>query len=160
MSDSTGTTISGSLLADNRSFVIVASRFNSFITEKLVAGARDAVQRHGGVGSAVDVVWVPGAWEIPLAVKWLVRKKTYDAIICLGCVIRGDTAHFEHVAGECAKGIASAMLDSEVPITNGVLATENLEQAIDRAGGKAGNKGWEAACAAIEMANLMRELDA
>lgn len=155
-----GTTYSAGLNASDLRFAIVAARFNSFITDKLAEGAKDAIVRNGGSEDAIDLVHVPGAWEIPVTAKWLAASGNYAGIICLGAVIRGATAHFEHVAGECAKGIANVMLETGIPVLNGVLATENLEQAIDRAGAKAGNKGWEAACAAIEMANLRRDLDA
>ena len=120
----------------------------------------DALIRHGGDGGAQSVVWVPGSWEIPLAAKRLTKQGKYDAIICVGAVIRGGTAHFDYVAGEVSKGIAQVSMDSDVPVTMGILTTDNLEQSIERAGSKMGNKGWEAATAAIEMANLMRLIDA
>lgn len=137
---------------------VVASRFNHFIVEKLVDGAIDALIRHGADGSEQLVTWVPGSWEIPLAAKKLAKRGDLDAIICVGAVIRGGTAHFDYVAGEVSKGIAQVSMECEVPVTMGILTTDNLEQSIERAGSKMGNKGWEAAAAAIEMANLNRLL--
>lgn len=152
--------IEAPLQANGLRCAIVASRFNHFIVEKLVDGAMDALIRHGGNGEAQTVVWVPGSWEIPLAAKRLVKQGKFDAVICVGAVIRGGTAHFDYVAGEVSKGIAQVSMDSDVPVTMGILTTDNLEQSIERAGSKMGNKGWEAATAAIEMANLMRLIDA
>lgn len=152
--------IEAPLQANGLRCAIVASRFNHFIVEKLVEGAMDALIRHGGDGEAQTVVWVPGSWEIPLAAKRLIKHGKYDALICVGAVIRGGTAHFDYVAGEVSKGIAQVSMDSDVPVTMGILTTDNLEQSIERAGSKMGNKGWEAATAAIEMANLMRLIDA
>lgn len=152
------TTIEGSLVATGLRCAIVASRFNSFVVEKLVAGALDALVRHGADKSAQTVVWVPGAWEIPLVATRVVESMKLDAVICVGCVIRGGTAHFEHVADGLNKGIAQLALSKDIPVGNGVLTVENLEQAIDRAGAKMGNKGWEAAVAAIETANVLRAL--
>lgn len=152
--------IEASLQAAGLRCAIVASRFNHFIVEKLVDGAMDALIRHGGSGEAQTVVWVPGSWEIPLAAKRLAKQGHFDAVICVGAVIRGGTAHFDYVAGEVSKGIAQVSMESDVPITMGILTTDNLEQSIERAGSKMGNKGWEAATAAIEMANLMRLIDA
>jgi 6,7-dimethyl-8-ribityllumazine synthase len=140
------------------SFGIVASRFNEFITARLLDGALDSLRRHGAEEDRITVVRVPGSFEIPLLAKRLAASRQYDAIICLGTVIRGATPHFEYIAGEVAKGIAIAGLETGVPIAFGVLTTDSIEQAVERAGTKAGNKGFDAACSAIEMANLLREL--
>jgi 6,7-dimethyl-8-ribityllumazine synthase len=148
----------GQLSAAGLRFAIVVSRFNSFITERLHNGAMDALVRSGADPDAIDVVKVPGSWEVPLAATELARSKRYDAVICLSCVIRGDTPHFDYVAGEAAKGIAHASAETGVPVAFGVLTTNTLEQAIDRAGVKGGNKGFDAAMTAIEMANLLRVL--
>jgi 6,7-dimethyl-8-ribityllumazine synthase len=153
-------TIEGTLDAKGLRFAIVVSRFNSFITDRLLAGALDALTRHGATEKTIDVVKVPGAWEMPVVVGELAKQKKHDAIVCLGCVIKGDTPHFDYVAGEAAKGVASASLQSGVPVAFGVLTTHTLEQSIDRAGAKSGNKGADAAVSAIEMANLMRRLRA
>jgi 6,7-dimethyl-8-ribityllumazine synthase len=150
--------IEGNLTATGRSFGIVAGRFNDFIVKPLLDGALDAIRRHGGRLEAVDVAWVPGSYEIPLAAKQMAVSGRYDAIICLGAVIRGSTAHFDYVAGGAAGGITSTMLEANVPVIFGVITTENIEQAIERAGTKAGNKGFEAAVSAIEMADLMQKL--
>lgn len=150
--------IEGNLAAAGRSFGIVAGRFNDFIVRSLLDGALDAIRRHGGALEAVDVAWVPGSYEIPLAAKQMAVSGRYDAIICLGAVIRGSTAHFDYVAGGAAGGITSTMLETNVPVIFGVITTENIEQAIERAGTKAGNKGFEAAVSAIEMADLMQKL--
>ena len=147
--------IQGNLSAAGRSFGVVASRFNEFIVRPLLDGALDAIARHGGDLGKVDVVWVPGSYEIPLAAKQLALSGRYDAIICLGAVIRGATAHFDYVAGQAASGITSAALETNVPVIFGVITTETIEQAIERAGTKLGNKGFEAAVAAIDMADLM-----
>jgi len=147
--------IQGHLSAAGRSFGVVASRFNEFIVRSLLDGALDAIARHGGDLGSVDVVWVPGSYEIPLAARQLALSGRYHAIICLGAVIRGGTAHFEYVAGGAASGISSAALETNVPVIFGVITTETIEQAIERAGTKLGNKGFEAAMAAIEMADLM-----
>ncbi len=147
--------IEGHLSAAGRSFGVVASRFNDFIVRKLLDGAIDAVVRHGGEPGTVDVVWVPGSYEIPVAAKQLALSGRYDAIICLGAVIRGATAHFDYVAGGAASGISSVALETNVPVIFGVITTETIEQAIERAGTKLGNKGFEAAVAAIEMADVM-----
>jgi 6,7-dimethyl-8-ribityllumazine synthase len=136
----------------------VAARFNEFITGKLVSGAIDALVRHGADAEKITQVWIPGAFEIPLAAQKLARSGDYDAILCVGCVIRGQTPHFDYVAGEAAKGVAQVALSTGVPISFGVITSDTLEQAIDRAGGKVGNKGADAAVAAIEMANLLRAL--
>jgi 6,7-dimethyl-8-ribityllumazine synthase len=147
--------IEGDLSAEGRSFGVVASRFNDFVVRPLLDGALDAIRRHGGDPGSVDVVWVPGSYEIPLAAKQLALSGRYDAIICLGAVIRGATAHFDYVAGGAASGISSVALETNVPVIFGVITTETIEQAIERAGTKLGNKGFEAAAAAIEMASLM-----
>jgi 6,7-dimethyl-8-ribityllumazine synthase len=148
----------GQLTAAGLRFAIVVSRFNSFITERLLAGAMDALTRTGADTAQIDTFKVPGAWEIPLVAAELARQHRYDAVICLSAVIRGDTPHFDYVAGEAAKGIAHASAETGVPVAFGVLTTNTLDQAIDRAGGKGGNKGFDAAMTAIEMANLMRTL--
>lgn len=149
----------GQIDAKGLKFAIVASRFNSFISERLLSGALDALARAGAGAESVELVRVPGSWEMPVAAAALARSKRHDAIICLGAVIRGETPHFDYVAGEAAKGLAQVTLDTGVPIAFGVLTTNTLEQAIDRAGAKGGNKGFEAAMTAIEMANLLRKLD-
>ena len=148
----------GNLNAKGLKIAIVLSRFNGFIGERLLEGALDAIKRHGGDEKAIQVTRVPGAFEIPLISKKLAEKKKYDAIICLGAVIRGDTPHFDYVASEVSKGIAQVSLDTGIPVSFGVITTDNLEQAIERAGTKAGNKGFEAATSAIEMANLIKEI--
>jgi 6,7-dimethyl-8-ribityllumazine synthase len=151
-------TFEGQLSATGLRFAIVVSRFNSFITERLLAGAMDAIQRAGADAESIDVVKVPGSWEMPMAACELARQNRYDAVICLGAVIRGDTPHFDYVAAEAAKGVAHASIDTGVPVAFGVLTTNTLEQAIDRAGAKGGNKGFDAAMTAIEMANLLRAI--
>ncbi|NLG43681.1 MAG: 6,7-dimethyl-8-ribityllumazine synthase [Phycisphaerae bacterium] len=150
--------ISARLEAAPYKFAIVVSRWNEFITSRLLDGALDALVRHGAEPGNVLRVWVPGAWEIPLVAQRLAGTGGYAAILCLGCVIRGQTPHFEYVAAEVAKGIAQVSLSTGVPITFGIITADNLEQAIDRAGTKAGNKGADAALAAIEMANLLPRL--
>ncbi|HLK35520.1 MAG TPA: 6,7-dimethyl-8-ribityllumazine synthase [Polyangiaceae bacterium] len=140
-------------------FAIVASRFNHFVVDRLVEGATDALVRHGAQAQGITVVRVPGAWELPIVVRRLAASEKLDAVIALGAVIRGSTPHFEYVAGEAAKGLAAAAHASTVPIVFGVLTTESIEQAIERAGTKAGNKGWDAAVSAIEMVSLARALD-
>ena len=147
--------IEGNLSAAGRSFAVVASRFNDFVVKALLDGALDAVRRHGGDAGAVDVAWVPGSYEIPVAARALALSGRYDAVICLGAVIRGSTAHFDYVAGGAAGGISSVALETGVPVIFGVITTETIEQAIERAGTKMGNKGFEAAVSAIEMADLM-----
>jgi 6,7-dimethyl-8-ribityllumazine synthase len=147
--------IGGNLSAAGRSFGVVVSRFNEFIVRKLLDGSLDAIVRHGGDLEAVDVVWVPGSYEIPVAAKQLALSGRYDAIICLGAVIRGATPHFDYVANGAASGISSVALETNLPVIFGVITTETIEQAIERAGTKLGNKGFEAATAAIEMADLM-----
>lgn len=158
MSDK-GRVFEGFLKGEGLRFGIVASRFNEFIGSKLLAGAQDCLTRHGVAAGDVDVAWVPGAFEIPLTAQRMARSKNYDALICVGAVIRGATPHFEYVAGEVTKGIAQVQLDTGVPVMLGVLTTETIEQAVERAGAKAGNKGWDAALSALEMANLLRRLD-
>lgn len=152
------TQIEGDLNAKGLKFGIVVSRFNDFITSRLVEGAIDALIRHGAGEKDIRVVKVPGAFEIPMAAKKMVAVKKYDAILCLGAVIRGATPHFNYVAGEAAKGVGSLALESSIPVLFGVLTTDNLEQAIERAGSKSGNKGWETALAAIEMVNLYKKI--
>ncbi len=153
-------TFEGKLVATGLKFALIVSRFNSFITERLFEGALDCLRRQGVSEDALTVVRVPGAWEIPLVAKRLAQAKGHDAVICLGAVIRGSTPHFDYVAAEVSKGVAQVSLESGVPIAFGILTTDNLEQAIERAGSKAGNKGFAAAEAAIEMVNLLRELGA
>jgi 6,7-dimethyl-8-ribityllumazine synthase len=150
----------GSISAEGRSFGIVASRFNDFIVKALLDGALGAIRRHGGDAGAVDVVWVPGSYEIPVVARELALSGRYDAIICLGAVIRGATAHFDYVAGGAANGISSVALETGVPVIFGVITTETIEQAIERAGTKMGNKGYEAAVSAMEMADLMPQIRA
>ncbi len=150
--------IEGHFTAKDRRFGIIASRFNEFITNKLVGGALDALQRHEVPDDAITVAWAPGAFEIPLVAQKMAASGDYDAIIALGCVIRGSTPHFDYVAAETSKGIGQVMLQTGVPISFGVLTTESIEQAIERAGTKAGNKGVDAAMAAIEMVNLLEQL--
>ncbi len=150
--------IEGQLNAAGLKFAIVVSRFNSLITERLLAGALDALNRTGCDADAIRVVRVPGSWELPVVARELARAGTYDAIICLSAVIRGDTPHYEYIASEAAKGLAQVALETGTPVTFGVLTCDTLEQAIDRAGAKSGNKGFDAAMSAVEMGNLMRRL--
>ncbi|OUD15216.1 6,7-dimethyl-8-ribityllumazine synthase [Thioflexithrix psekupsensis] len=150
--------IEGLLTPCEGQFAIVISRFNSFITESLLAGALDTLKRHGVADSSVTLVRVPGAYEMPLIAQRLATSKRYDAIIALGAVIRGGTPHFEYVAGECAKGLAQVSLQYDLPVIFGVLTVDSIEQAIERAGTKAGNKGADAALSALEMVNLLRQL--
>jgi 6,7-dimethyl-8-ribityllumazine synthase len=152
--------IEGNLLGKGLKFVLVISRFNEFITTKLLEGAKDALLRHGVAGADIDVAWTPGAFEIPLIAKKLAQGGKYHAVVCLGAVIRGGTPHFEYIASEVAKGIAMVSLETGVPVIFGVITAENLEQAIERAGTKEGNKGSQAAVSAIEMANLVRNIGA
>ncbi|MDN4075777.1 MULTISPECIES: 6,7-dimethyl-8-ribityllumazine synthase [Fictibacillus] len=149
----------GNLVGSGLKVGIVVGRFNEFITGKLLSGAQDALKRHGVEEENVDIAWVPGAFEIPLIAKKMADAGKYDAVITLGTVIRGSTPHFDYVCNEAAKGVSAASLQSGVPVIFGVLTTDSIEQAIERAGTKAGNKGWEAAAAAIEMANLNRQFD-
>ena len=151
-------TLEGKISAEGFRFGLVVSRFNDFISSKLVEGAVDALKRHGAEEEQLLLVKVPGAFEIPLAAKKLAESGKVDAVICLGAVIRGSTPHFEYVAAEVSKGIAMVALDTKVPVAFGVLTTDNLEQAIERAGTKSGNKGWDAALAAMEMVNLFKQL--
>jgi 6,7-dimethyl-8-ribityllumazine synthase len=148
----------GALSGRGRRFAVAASRFNDLVTVRLVDGAKAALRRHGVADEDVEVAWTPGAFELPLVAMRLARSDRFDAVICLGAVIRGETAHFDLVAEQAAQGIQRAALETGVPCIFGVLATETLEQALERAGGKHGNKGWEAATAALEMAGLMDEL--
>lgn len=149
--------IHGQLIAEGKKFGIVLARFNEFISGKLLEGAIDALTRHGADENAIEVVWVPGAFEIPFTAQLMAKSGKYDAIICLGAVIRGSTPHFDYVASEAAKGVAMVGLQTGVPVIFGVLTTDTIEQAIERAGTKAGNKGFDAAVAAIEMANLKEQ---
>lgn len=151
-------TFEGKLIAREYSFAIIVSRFNEFISGHLLSGAVDCLNRHEAKEDAIDLIWVPGAFEIPMAAMKAASSKRYDAIICLGAVIRGATPHFDYVASEVSKGIASVGLQTGVPVIFGVITSDTLEQAIERAGSKAGNKGWEAAAAAIEMADLNSKL--
>jgi 6,7-dimethyl-8-ribityllumazine synthase len=151
-------TLEGKISAEGLRFALIVSRFNDFISSKLLEGALDALRRHGAADAQLTLVKVPGAFEIPLAARKLAESAKYDALICLGAVIRGSTPHFDYVAAEVSKGIAVVGLESKIPVTFGVLTTDNLEQAIERAGSKAGNKGWDAAMAAMEMANLYKEM--
>ena len=151
--------INGNLCADGARFAIVVSRFNSIFTSQLLKGALDAVVRHGGSDENVTVVWVPGANEIPFVANRLAAAKKHDAIIALGAVIQGATSHAEHINSQVSKSLAKIGLDHGVPVINGVISAENIEQAVERSGSKAGNKGYDAACAAIEMAGVFRELD-
>ncbi|MBI5026062.1 MAG: 6,7-dimethyl-8-ribityllumazine synthase [Nitrospirae bacterium] len=148
----------GELQAKGLKFGIVVSRFNDFITNRLLEGAIDTLLRHGAEQHDIEVVRVPGSFEIPLVAKKLAQKKSYDAVICLGTVIRGATPHFEYIASEVAKGIASASLETGIPIAFGVITADTIEQAVERAGAKSGNKGWDAALTAIEMAQLLKKL--
>lgn len=151
-------TIQGSMQAGGKKFGIVVSRFNEFITSKLIDGALDALTRHGAKDDAIEIAWVPGAFEIPAVAQKMAGSGTYDAVICLGCVIRGNTPHFDYVAAEVSKGVASVGLKSAVPVIFGVLTTDSIEQAIERAGTKAGNKGSDAAMSAIEMVSLYGQI--
>jgi len=152
------TIIEGGMNVGKQKFAIVVSRFNEFITSRLVGGAVDTLVRHGCSDEAITVIHVPGAFEIALAAKRAAASGAYDAVICLGCVIRGQTPHFEYVAGQAARGIAQVALDTDVPVTFGLITSDTLEQAIERAGSKAGNKGADAAAGAIEMVNLLGKL--
>ncbi|WP_462409694.1 6,7-dimethyl-8-ribityllumazine synthase [Neobacillus sp. Marseille-QA0830] len=154
-----GQLFEGHLVGTGLKIGIVVGRFNEFLTSKLLGGAQDALKRHGVKDEDVDVAWVPGAFEIPLIAQKMAFSKKYDAVITLGTVIRGATPHFDYVCNEVSKGVAKVGLDSGIPVMFGVLTTESIEQAIERAGTKAGNKGWDAATAAIEMANLCRSFE-
>jgi 6,7-dimethyl-8-ribityllumazine synthase len=151
--------IEGEMLARDLRFAFIAARFNDFVVEPLIRGALDALKRHGANEKQIEIVRVPGAFDIPLVARKLAQSRRYDALITLGAVVRGQTPHFDYVAGECASGISRIALETGVPIAFGVLTTDTMEQATDRAGGKAGNKGADAALVAIEMANLLRRLD-
>jgi len=150
--------LTGKLDAGGLRIALVVSRFNEFITSRLLAGARDALLRHGADDKNLTDVWVPGAWELPLAAQTLAASKKYDAIVCLACVIRGDTTHHVHVGGEAARGIAQVAREANIPIGFGLLTTDTIEQAVERAGAKAGNKGADAALSAIEMVHLLRQI--
>ncbi len=149
----------GRLLGEGRKFALIVSRFNDFISDRLMGGSLDALLRSGVKDEDIDIVKVPGAFEIPLLAKKLVKKKKYDAVICLGAVIRGATPHFEYVSAEVSKGIATVSIESGVPVIFGIITTDTIEQAIERAGTKAGNKGWSAAMSALEMANLVEVVE-
>jgi 6,7-dimethyl-8-ribityllumazine synthase len=151
-------TFEGNISAEGLRFAIVVSRFNEFISSKLTGGALDALQRHGAKEEQISLVKVPGAFEIPMTAKRLAQSRNFDAVICLGAVIRGATPHFDYVAAEVSKGIAQVALETGIPVTFGILTTDNLEQAIERAGAKSGNKGWDAAIAAMEMVNLFKNI--
>ena len=152
-------TLEGKMVAKDIRIGIVCARFNEFITSKLMGGAMDGLLRHDVADENIDVAWVPGAFEIPLIAKKMAKSGKYDAVICLGAVIRGSTSHYDYVCSEVSKGIASVSLDSGIPVMFGVVTTENIEQAIERAGTKAGNKGYDCALGAIEMVNLVRAID-
>lgn len=152
-------TYEGRLVAEGLRFGIVVSRWNAFITEKMLEGALDALIRHGASEEQIEVARVPGTWEIPVAAQKMANSRRYDAVISIGCLIRGSTPHFEYLAAEVTKGIGQISLQTGLPLTYGIITVENIDQAIERAGTKAGNKGAEAAIAAIEMANLMRQME-
>jgi len=151
--------IAGNLDGSGLKFGLVVSRFNSLLTSKLLEGALDCLKRHQADEASIGVAWVPGSFEIPYAAAKMASSKKYDAVICLGAVIKGDTPHFDFIASEATKGIAKTAMDSGIPVIYGLITSDTLEQAIERAGTKAGNKGWDAAQAAIEMANLYREIE-
>ena len=151
--------LEGNVVADKITIGIVAARFNEFIVSKLVGGAEDALLRHGVSDEDITLAWVPGAFEIPLAAQKMAESGKYDAVICLGTVIKGATSHYDYVCAEVSKGVAAVGLKTESPVIFGVVTTDNIEQAIERAGTKAGNKGYEAACTAIEMVNLFRKIE-
>lgn len=152
------TTIQGHLTAKGKKFAIIVGRFNEFISNKLLSGAIDCIIRHEGNEDNITIVWVPGSFEIPLVAKKIAESKKYDSVICLGAVIRGATPHFDYVSSEVSKGIASVGLETGVPVIFGVLTTDTIEQAVERAGTKAGNKGWDAALTAIEMVDLFQKI--
>ncbi|MBM6825591.1 6,7-dimethyl-8-ribityllumazine synthase [Mordavella massiliensis] len=152
-------TLEGKLVAEDMKVGIVAARFNEFITNKLLGGALDGLTRHDVREEDIEVAWVPGAFEIPLIAARMAKSGKYDAVICLGAVIRGSTSHYDYVCNEVSKGIASVSLETGVPVLFGILTTENIEQAIERAGTKAGNKGYDCALSAVEMVNLIREME-
>jgi 6,7-dimethyl-8-ribityllumazine synthase len=149
----------GDLVGSGRRFAIVVTRFNSLVTEQLVAGATDCLLRHGVRPDDIDLFRVPGAWELPVAVGRVARREGYDGVIALGCVIRGGTPHFEYVAGEATRGLGAVARDASVPVSLGVLTTDTVDQALERAGTKAGNKGWDAALSVLEMADLFRQME-
>ena len=149
----------GKVVSENIKIGIIAARFNEFITSKLLGGALDGLKSHNVNENDIDVAWVPGAFEIPLIAKKMANSGKYDAVICLGAVIRGSTSHYDYVCNEVSKGIATVSMNSDIPVMFGVVTTENIEQAIERAGTKAGNKGYDCALGAIEMVNLIREMD-
>ncbi len=151
-------TVEGNLIATGKKFGIIASRFNDFVTKELIAGCEDTLIRHGAENKDLALVWVPGAFEIPLAAQKLAKSKAYDAIICLGTIIRGATPHFDYIASEVTKGIAKVSLDMDVPVILGVITADTIEQAVERAGTKDGNKGRDAALSAIEMVNLISQM--
>ncbi len=153
-------TFEGKLTSDNIRIGIVASRFNEFITSKLISGAMDGLIRHDVPEDSIHLAWVPGAFEIPLIASKMAKSGKYDAVICLGAVIRGATSHYDYVCNEVSKGIAAVSLETGIPVLFGILTTENIEQAIERAGTKAGNKGYDCALSAIEMVNVIREIEA
>jgi len=152
-------TYEGKISGEGKKFGIIVARFNDFISDRLLNGAMDALVRHGAKDKSIDIVKVPGAFEIPLMAKKMAQKKKYDAVICLGAVLRGSTPHFEYVSAEVSKGVATVSLESGVPVIFGVVTTDTLEQAIERAGSKSGNKGWAAGVAAMEMADLVQSVD-
>ncbi len=152
-------TIEGKLLAEGKKFALIVSRFNDFITDKLVGGAMDALVRCGASETDIEIIKVPGAFEIPLIAKKTANSRRFNAVICLGAVIRGATPHFDYVSAEVSKGVAMAGMDAEIPVIFGILTTDTIEQAIERAGTKAGNKGWSAAISAVEMANLIEAIE-
>lgn len=151
-------TLEGALVAQNMKVALVAAQFNEFITAKLIGGALDGLKRHGVPEEAIHLAWVPGAFAIPLVASKLANSGKYDAVICLGAVIRGSTSHYDYVCAEVSKGIATVSLQSQIPVLFGVLTTDTIEQAIERAGTKAGNKGYDCALSAVEMVNLLREI--
>lgn len=150
--------IEGTLTAEGKTFGLIVARFNSFITERLLEGAVDCLVRHGAAEDNLTVVRVPGSWEIPVAAQKMAQSGKWDGIICLGAVMRGGTPHFDYVSAEVSKGVAAVSMETGVPVAFGVLTTDTLDQAIERAGTKAGNKGWEAAASAIEMVNLLKQM--
>ncbi|MSS18978.1 6,7-dimethyl-8-ribityllumazine synthase [Pseudoramibacter porci] len=151
--------LEGKVVAQQMKVAVVAARFNEFIVSKLVSGAQDALIRHGVDDDNIDIAWVPGAFEIPLIAQKFAQSGQYDAVICLGAVIRGATSHYDYVCNEASKGIAQVSLNTGIPVLFGVLTTENIEQAVERAGTKAGNKGYDVACSAIEMVNLIKTIE-
>lgn len=151
-------TFEGSLVAKGLKFVLIVSRFNDFISRQLLESALDAIKRHQGAEENIDIAWVPGSFEIPLVAQRLAETRRYDALICLGVILRGATPHFEYIASEAAKGIAAVSLNKDIPVAFGIITADTLDQAIERAGAKAGNKGWQAAVSAIEMVNLLKSI--